>query len=189
MRHPLALGSKTLAAFALVLLAPAAKAQTPAAPAPFVPGDTTDVRFSTPDSVIANLYRVISGPAGQRRDWAFFRQLFVPEGSLMAVGRRKRPDGRAYWRMTPEEYVTRIGPNLEQRGFFEIETHREAEQYALVYHGFSTYESRAKADDAEPFARGINSIQLVRQYGRWWVLSVLWTDEQSSGTPIPAGYR
>lgn len=184
MRRPLA-----LAAFVLVVLAPAARAQTPAAPAPFVPGDTTDVRFSTPDSVIANLYRVISGPAGQARDWAFFRRLFLPEASLMAVGRRVRPDGRAYVRMTPDEYVQRAGPSLEQRGFFERELHREAEQYALVYHAFSTYDSRAKADDAEPFARGINSIQLVRQHGRWWVLSVLWTDEQGSGVPIPEAYR
>ena len=30
-------------------------------------------------------------PAGQKRDWTFFQQLFLPEGHLMVVGRRVRP--------------------------------------------------------------------------------------------------
>ena len=183
---------RLIAVLITLLAAAPAWAQAPApAPSPVTPvapADTNDVRLSTPDSVIANLYRVISGPAGQRRDWTFFQQLFLPEGGLMAVGQRYRPGRGAYIHMTPASYAAGSGPYLEERGFFERETHREAAQYALVYHAFSTYESRA-TPDAEPFARGINSIQLVKQQGRWWVLSVLWTDEQSSGTPIPEAYR
>ncbi len=144
-------------------------------------------RFSLPDTVIAVLYRVISGPAGQLRDWNLFRRLFIPTGQLIGTGRT--PQGQVRYRaMTPEDYVQRSGPMLEQRGFFEAETHRAVEQYGHVYHAFSTYESRALATDATPFARGINSIQLLQSGGRWWVVSILWGDEQATAMPVPAQY-
>ena len=46
---------------------------------------------------------------------------------------------------------------------------------------------RRVQDDAAPFLRGINSIQLVREGGRWYVLQVLWEQEADAG-PIPAEY-
>jgi len=143
-------------------------------------------RFATPDSVIATLYRVISGPAGQKRDWDLFRRLFLSQGRLVGTGRDAQGSVR-YRAMTPEDYVQRSGPMLEERGFFENETHRTTDQFGHVYHAFSTYESRG-TPDAAPFARGINSIQLLRTSGRWWVLSVFWGDEQSTGEPVPQRY-
>ena len=41
--------------------------------------------------------------------------------------------------------------------------------------------------DVAPFARGINSIQLVEQDGRWWVVSILWQDERF-GDAVPPQY-
>jgi hypothetical protein len=52
---------------------------------------------------------------------------------------------------------------------------------------FSTYEARRKADDVQPFLRGINSIELVQTGGRWCVLQILWEQEEDAG-PIPARY-
>ena len=54
-------------------------------------------------------------------------------------------------------------------------------------HAWSTYESRRKQDDEKPFMRGINSIQLVRIQGRWWVANIMWEQEHDAG-PIPAQY-
>lgn len=34
---------------------------------------------------------------------------------------------------------------------------------------------------------GINSIQLLKKNGRWWVVSVFW-DNASEDNPIPAEY-
>src|SRR5688572_26940736 len=53
-------------------------AQTPAAaPATQAPAaDPKDV--ATMDAIVAALYDVISGPAGQKRNWDRFRSLFVP---------------------------------------------------------------------------------------------------------------
>ncbi len=54
-------------------------------------------------------------------------------------------------------------------------------------HVFSTYESRRAKADEKPFARGINSIQLMQHGGRWWIVTVMW-DSERPDNPIPAKY-
>jgi len=49
---------------------------------------------------------------------------------------------------------------------------------------FSTYESRHEKDGA-PFARGINSIQLLWDGGRWWVATILWDSERPDNPILP----
>ena len=56
-----------------------------------------------------------------------------------------------------------------------------------MVHLFSTYESRRKAEDPQPFMRGINSIQLWNDEARWWIITVFWENE-SPTVPIPAQY-
>ncbi len=43
------------------------------------------------------------------------------------------------------------------------------------------------AADSAPFMRGINSIQLLNDGGRWWVVSVFW-DAERPGLTIPSEY-
>ena len=138
------------------------------------------------DAILASLYDVISGPAGQRRDWNRFRSLFAPGARLIPTG--VRPDGSKAMRvMTPEDYVAGSGPALERSGFFEREIARRSDRFGNVLHVFSTYESRRTPADSAPFARGINSIQLFNDGTRWWVMTILW-DSERKDNPIPANY-
>ncbi len=128
------------------------------------------------DAIIAALYNVISGPAGEARNWNRMRTLFLPEGKLVATA--VRPTGEVVKRvLTVEEYINSNGPVLEKNGFFEKEIHRKQEVYGHIAHCFSTYEARRTATDAEPFMRGINSIQLYNDGERWWILTVFWQTE------------
>jgi hypothetical protein len=68
--------------------------------------------------------------------------------------------------------------------FFEKEVARRTESFGNIAHVFSTYESRRKSDDAKPFARGINSIQLMNDGKRWWIVTVFWQGE-GPGNPLP----
>ncbi len=130
----------------------------------------------TVDAIIAALYNVISGPAGEARNWNRMRSLFLPEGKLVATA--VRPTGEVVKRvLTVEDYISSNGPVLEKNGFFEKEIHRKQEVYGHIAHCFSTYEARRTATDAEPFMRGINSIQLYNDGKRWWILTVFWQTE------------
>ncbi|HUR64931.1 MAG TPA: hypothetical protein VMZ03_01155 [Chitinophagaceae bacterium] len=138
------------------------------------------------DAIIQSLYNVISGPAGEKRNWDRMRTLFIPEGKLMATG--KRQDGTMAKRvMTIEDYINSSGPFLEKEGFFEREIGRKADQYGSVVHVFSTYDSKKKLEEEKPFMRGINSIQLWNDGKRWWIVSVFWQAE-TTDNPIPRKY-
>lgn len=155
--------------------------------APISPGATADSRdVATADAVVATLYDVISGPAGQKRNWDRFRSLFAPGARLIptSVG----ADGIGHIRvLTPDDYATLVGPRLEEGGFFEREIGRTIDTFGKVTQLFSAYESRRTAADEKPFARGINSIQLLNDGARWWVVSIYW-DSERGDNPIPAKY-
>ena len=172
--------------------APPADTTRASAPAP----TPTSVQVASPparpadvasiEAIIAALYDVISGAPNQNRDWERFRSLFT-SGARLIVG-APAPDGRVPSRnMTVEEYVVTADPFLKRDGFWEREIARRVERYGNVAHVFSTYESRVKSADAPPFSRGINSIQLVTNGERWWVVTIFW-DFERPGNPIPAQY-
>ncbi len=132
------------------------------------------------------LYAIISGPAGDR-DWDRFRSLFVEGARLAQVFHR--PDGTGgVSSLTPDEFAERSGAYLLENAFYETELSGRMEIYAGLAHVWSTYESR-REPNAEPFTRGINSIQLVKAPGEdaWKILAVTW-DSEASGIEIPAKY-
>lgn len=170
----------------LVLSAGEAVAQAAPVPHPVVltvpPAKPEDV--ASIDAIIAALYDVISGPAGQARDWNRMRSLFIPGGRLMPTG--VRPDGSVVTRiMEVNDYIATSGPQLERAGFSEREIARRVERFGHIAHVFSTYEGRMETEPT--IIRGINSIQLLNDGARWWVVSVYWEAERPDN-PLPAQY-
>jgi hypothetical protein len=179
-----------LAFWAGALAGPAVAAQPSAPPqpqrrSPFVeatvnPIGANPADVSSIDAIIRATYDVISGPAGQRRDWNRMRSLFTANARLMPHGARGLRSGSV------DDYIASSGPLLEGDGFVEREIGRRVEQYGDIAQVFSTYESR-RSPNGPVFMRGINSFQLVRHQGRWWVVSILWQAETPQ-VPIPSNY-
>ena len=152
---------------------------TPAPPAAN-PADVASI-----DSIIAAVYDVISGPAGKKRDWDRMRSLFHPQAHLIPSG--PRPDGSYGARaLHVDEYITRANEFFEKEGFFEREVARRTETFGQIAHVFSTYESR-HAPNEKPFQRGINSIQLLNDGKRWWIIDIFWQGEDAKN-PLPEKY-
>lgn len=136
------------------------------------------------DAIIAALYDVISGAVGQARNWNRMRSLFVPGGRLMPAG--PRAGGGVGMRMLGvNDYIAVSGPQLERLGFREREIARRTERFGHIAHVFSTYEGRTETDST--VIRGINSIQLMNDGTRWWVVSVFWEAERPDN-PLPESY-
>ena len=128
------------------------------------------------DAIIKSMYSVISGPAGEKRNWDRFRSLFTPKGTLAAVV-KNRAGKVVIANMTPEDYITRSGPYIEENGFFERESKRKSMRSIDLVNVLSEYESRKKLDDKKPFETGTNSIQLYFDGSRWYIHSILWQDK------------
>lgn len=166
-----------------LLLAPGALAQNDGTAADRPGADPADV--ATVDAIIKAVYDVISGPAGPR-DWDRFKSLFTDDARLIPVGQRQDGTvGHQSW--SPADYAERATQWFSQTGFFETEVFRKEDRFGHIVQAFSTYESRRNADDAEPFARGINSFQLMHDGSRWWIVTIFWNAE-TPNYPIPDEY-
>ena len=150
------------------------------------PPEANPADVNSMDAIIAAVYDTISGPAGTKRNWDRFRSLFVPEARLIPT-RPQEEDGYGWRVVTVEEYIGRIGPSLEEKGFFEKEVARRTEAFGNIAQAFSSYESRHNAEDRIPIQRGINSFQLINDGKRWWVVTVFWQNEDEKNR-IPEQY-
>jgi len=143
-------------------------------------------KVETLDSTLKTLYEVISGDKGMERDWDLFRYLFHPDAKLIPSGKH-RDGGISARFITADEYINGSGKWLVENGFHEIEINRKVDTFGNVTQVFSTYEAKRSKSDPEPFMRGINSIQLLNDGSRWWILNIYWTQESASN-PIPQKY-
>ena len=140
----------------------------------------------TMNNILFTLYDVISGEKGEARDWEMMRYLFHPDAKLIPTGKNK--DGLYQARyMTVDDYINSSGKWLEENGFFEKEINRVTQTFGNITQVFSTYESYRTEEDVKPFMRGINSIQLMNDGKRWWIMNIYWTQE-TPDNPIPEEY-
>jgi len=161
-----------------IVLSSAFAGPQPAQPArPHIPVETIAARpddVSSIDGIVKAFYDVISGPAGQPRQWARDRTLYRPDVRFVAMSvRNGKPVARV---MSHQEYVDGSDAAFVKDGFFETEIHRDVQQFGSMAHVWSTYESRQKAD-GPVIDRGINSIQIYFDGTRWWIAAVMWQDE------------
>ena len=141
---------------------------------------------SSLDNIMETLYGVISGDKGVERDWDLFLYLFAEDAKLIPSGPNKA--GEIGFRlMSPKDYVNGSGQWLVENGFHETEIKRSTDLFGSLAHVFTTYEAFHSKTDTEPFMRGINSVQLINDGTRWWILNIYWRQESDSN-PIPSKY-
>ena len=161
-----------LAAASATFAAPAfAQAHDHSAPAP----QMTDK--AAIEQTIRDVYAVISGPPGQKRDFAKMRTMFAPNALLRVITPTGLRGG------TVEEYIARSGPMLEKEGFSETELANRIQIYGNLATSWSSYDGRTATGTFK--TRGINSFQLVKIDGTWKVASILWQQETPQ-LPLPA---
>ena len=142
---------------------------------------------SSLDAIMKAVYDVISGDAGEKRDWDRFRTLFHKDARMIPTGKNANTNVVSANALTPEDYIKRAEPFFAKEGFYEREVARRTETYGNIAHVFSTYESFHKLSDKKPFMRGINSFQLLNDGKRWWVVTIFWQGE-TPDNQIPKKY-
>ena len=166
---------------------PAAKpdpsASVAALETPVPVANPADVR--SVDALMGAIYDVISGPAGPR-DWNRFRALMLPKARLTesTVDQHGHTSLRQW---SVEEFIALAQQGFSKKPFYEHAIVNHAQRFGNIAQVFTSYASRT-APNASPFQRGINSMQLVYDGKRWWVLSILWdTDRPGNALPKAMG--
>jgi len=143
-------------------------------------------KVATIDTTIETLYSVISGEKGEARNWELFKHLFHKDAKLIPSGNnRQGVVGVRY--LSADQYIATSGKWLLENGFFEEEIGRKTDRFGNMAQVFSTYESFRSKSETKPFMRGINSIQLLNDGKRWWIINIYWQGETPQ-QPIPKKY-
>ena len=139
-------------------------------------------KVKTLDSTITTLYKVISGEKGEVRNWELFKYLFSPDAKLIPTMTREGVHKAIY--MSAQDYINSSGKMLIDIGFFEKEIYREVHRFGNIAQVFSTYQAFNHESKTTPIMSGINSIQMMYDNNRWWIINILW-QQASKNNPIP----
>ncbi|MGB1017132.1 MAG: hypothetical protein ACPG4T_23550 [Nannocystaceae bacterium] len=144
--------------------------------------DPSDV--NSIDAIIRAVYEAVSFTDSSGTDGPRLASLMTCDAKLLKVMPDLLSEGSV------SDYVERVQAWIERsgcRGFVERELFRRTEVYGGIAHVFSSYEGRTLDSEGEVIERGINSFQLRHDGNRWWILSLLWTEEDDA-RPIPPAY-
>lgn len=142
----------------------------------------------SPRAIVLATYAAIAREPGRNYDWDRFRTLFL-EGALL-IPNTEQTEG-VFTPLSVEGFISWVDEFTDlsaatDRGFIEGEIHRIEERYGDIAHVFSTYEKHYWGDESV-LGRGVNSFQMVRHEGRWWITAIIW-DEPAGGEPISEKY-
>lgn len=163
---------------------PAGHPTIPKADADWPKADAADV--ASIDAIVAAFYASTSGEKNQPRQWDRYRSLFLP-GSRLVVARPGGDGSVGAMFLSPDEFIEANRTYFEKGGFFDHEVARRVESFGNIAEVWSTFESRRTKDAPTPYARGITSLQILKDGDRWWIVSAFW-DHEREDAPIPEKY-
>ena len=135
---------------------------------------------SEPKEIPAAIDAAITGPAD--KDRACMKALFIPEARLTFVS--LGADGVPSYRIeTLDDWIARV----KARGHAMLEEKQlkfQIERYGNIAHLWSSY---ALSSDGKQVARGINSIQAIKEAGGWRVTGIM-LQAESVTAPLPKEY-
>ena len=145
----------------------------PEEPPPPPPADPADV--ASIDAIMKAYYEVVSGAAGEIPDKQRDLSLHHPDHWIAISGADAEGNGVVNI-MDLDGFYGDLAPRAE--AFYEWETDREVRQHGQQAHVWSHY-ATARTPDGEPYATGVNSIQLWNDGERWWIMN--WMFDTTEG--------
>lgn len=143
--------------------------------------------LDTPDAVVEEIYRLVTFPAGTTPDWDAVRNLFIPEAVIVL---RTSRAGSTVFSVDGfvQDFVTFIEQaNVEQTGFTERILDTLTFEWGDIAHVLVLFDSDIPDDGREPGA-GVDSFQLIKRDGRWWIASIT-NERPSPDRPLPEVFQ
>ena len=155
----------------------------PAVPA--VAQDDPDA--ATAEGLVRALYDRVSSEPGTIPDWDQVRSAFLPQAIVVL---RTSRDSTTVFTLEGfvQDFVNFIErANVRETGFRERVVKTQATVFGDMAHVLVLYEAHITGS-ARPPQQGVDSFQLIRREGRWWIVSV--TNEiPTPDRPVPVGLQ
>lgn len=140
---------------------------------------------STINGLMKAFYEVVSGEAGEKRQWerdlsihnpkAVYSYMSNVNGELQQVT------------LSLEEFHKETDNMVLETAFYETEINREVKIYGNIANVWSTYETRLEKNGIVA-RRGINSVQLFYSKNKWEIISLIF-DRETANNRIPITFN
>ena len=125
---------------------------------------------------------------GPGPDWGFVKTFFLPQA--VVVARKSRTSMGV---MTVQEFVDWFADDVEkfkmkERGFEETVQKLKLTVLGDMAHAFVVYKARMRTPADAPGQLGLDSWELMRKDGRWWIVAVT-NDIPTPQRPLPEELR
>ncbi len=146
--------------------------------------ETENVPPGTAQSVVDELYRLVTFDPGKTPDWDQVRALFINEAVI--VLRTGRTETKVF---SVEGFIGDFVSfielrNVEETGFIERIVRSKSLVFGDIAHILVLYEAEIPGSGREP-QQGVDSFQLIRQDGRWRIASIV-NEIPTAHCPVPA---
>jgi len=142
----------------------------------------------TAEGLVDALYASVSFDPGEDPDWDLVRSFFLDEAVMVFATEPARPAQIMDLDAFIEDFETFYREaNVRELGFHENLQTKHVVTFGNAAHVWTTFAPRVGSDSGEPARRGVDSINLVRHGGRWWVASIN-TDFEGPDKQIPEGF-
>ena len=145
---------------------------------------TAESSLQSAEGVVRELYRLICVPVGGSTDWDAVRRLFIPEAVIVL---RVSKDATSIFDVQgwiDDFKAFNEKARSSERGFEERIVRMESMVFRDIAHVLVLYEARM-LDWTKPPGPGVDSIELVRRDGRWWIAAIT-NDIPNEEHPVPA---
>jgi hypothetical protein len=167
----------------LVFLRPvsAFAADSPASP----PG--IDERLQSAEGVVRELYRLVCIAPGDSTDWEAVRALFIPEAVIFLRVSKEASSTFTLQGWIDDFIAFNKKARSGERGFEEKIVRMSPMVFRDIAHVLVLYEARM-LDWTRPPSTGVDSIELIRRGGRWWIAAIT-NDIPDEEHPVPAALK
>ena len=141
---------------------------------------------SSIDGIIKAYYEVVSGPAGQPRQWERDATLYIPNVRFVII--TEDAEGNATAKsMTHQEFADSSDASLGGKAFYEHEKHRVIHRVGSIAHVLITGE-QATAPNGPFTVSGLDSLELLWDGKRWWIAGANLWEINAKKHPMPAEF-
>ena len=142
-----------------------------------------ETEFGDAESVVEELYKLVTFDAGTTPDWDQVRSLFLDQ-AVIAVRTSMTETGVFSVDGFVEDFVQFIErANVGETGFIERIVRTKPLVFGDIAHILVLYEAQIPGSERGP-QQGVDSFQLIRKNGRWWIVSVV-NEIPTKDRPLP----